>query len=101
MPCFSVNRKQMNRGCPNGYGYWLIEEFMFSDSCFGRAEFCYDICGIETREVCNAEVNELVIFDDDGNEVTLSDEDRKQAEAVALEAFKECHEAIIEHVYTP
>lgn len=102
MPSFAVNRKQMNRGCGNGSGRWLFEEFMFSDSVFGRVEIEYTPNHYIEREdrwteIDDAQVASLVVFDDDGNDVPLIPDDYARLSQIAIEAFVAVREDVIEY----
>lgn len=103
MPSFAVNRKQMNRGCGNGSGRWLFEEFMFSDCVFGRVEIEYTPAGSldedkwKVIEILMPEVKSLVVFDDDGNDVPLSPEDYARLSQIAIEAFVAVRDDVIDY----
>lgn len=103
MPSFAVNRKQMNRGCGNGSGRWLFEEFMWSDSVFGRVEIEYSVKHVnipheELLTECNdVEVTYLVVYDDDGNEVPVSPDDYARLSQVAIEAFVAVRDDVIDY----
>lgn len=88
---FAINRKLMNNGTGDQSGSWTFEEFMFADSVFGRATVLYDPVMVkETGEfvfLCRR-VDDLVVFDDDGNEVSISPDLRHELEQVVLEAFE-------------
>lgn len=104
MPSFAVNRKQMNRGCPNGSGRWLFEEFMWSDSGFGRVEIEYTPRHFKlpgergwTIELDDAQVASLVVFDDDGNDVPVSPDDYAKLSQIAIEAFVAVRDDVIDY----
>lgn len=92
MAGFAINRKDQNKGVHNGRGLWLFEEFMFADSVFGRSTVRYrsvharDEIG-RTCYICSPAIEDLVIFDDDGNDIPLDDATRKEAAEMVLEAF--------------
>lgn len=106
MPSFAVNRKQMNRGCGNGSGRWLFEEFMISDSVFGRVEIEYRVSHYKeihmdrterVTEIDDVQVASLVVYDDDGNEVPVSPEDYAKLSQIAIEAFVEVRDDVIDY----
>lgn len=110
MALFAVNRKTQNRGCGDGSGRWLFEEFMFNDSSFGKAAVEYGFSShpippadrtlhgpiFEPEIHDGAEVVECVVFDDDGNEITVSAEDLDVLKKFVLEAFEDDKDNVIE-----
>lgn len=97
MPCFAVNRKDMNIGCGDGSGKWLFEEFMLSDSVFGRALVQYtpelqverDNGRVISShfEISDPVVTEMVVFDDDGEDIPLNENQQAEMRAMVLGAF--------------
>ena len=104
MPAFAVNRKEMNRGCGDTSGRWLFEEFMFADNVFGSAavEYQFQYHRPDRRddklfgpggnngevEIWEPVVKDVVVVDDDGNAIPLSDDAVRELEAIVLEAFE-------------
>lgn len=109
---FAVHRKEMNKGCPDGTGRWLFEEFMFGDSVFGRAEVTYDFSitihphpydpsrPADRTEVIvkNPTVADVVVFDDGGNVIPLTLEQVEELKKIVLEAFRDVEADVVSHV---
>jgi len=111
MGSFAVNRFNVNKGTGLKPGFWYFEEFYFADSVFGTATVSYDcrcrrLHGSEVAEgdlgkpyeleIVDPGVLELKVFDDDGNEITISDDDRIVLNKVVLDAFKEREHSVME-----
>lgn len=111
MGSFAVNRFNVNKGTGLKPGLWNFEEFMFQDSVFGMATVKY-VC--ESRklnrseiaegdcsrpyelEISDPTVVELKVFDDDGDEIPLSEQTREKLGMSVLDAFAAIGEEVID-----
>lgn len=111
MGSFAVNRFAMNKGTGIRPGVWFFEEFMFSDSVFGKATVKY-LC--DARKLTKAEIAEgdrskpyeleiseplvvgLEVFDDDGNSVPMTAAAAELCKAEVLDAFAAAEDRVLE-----
>lgn len=106
------NRQFENTGNGLESGVWLFEQFVMMENVMFEAKVSYSVAnnsetirgggpgGIDlyfaSYDVEDAEVFDIIICDDEGNQLTPSDEDLAAMKAAVLEAFANVHDAVIE-----
>lgn len=102
---FAVNRKVACVGCGVRSGQWIFEEFMFTDSILGEAVVSYEckfhrpdkrddaILGFGQNngelEIWDAKVFSVKVFNDDGDEMPLTEDDKLACSKMVLGRFGE------------
>jgi hypothetical protein len=102
---FAVNRKVACTGCGVKSGQWIFEEFMFTDGILGEAVVSYEakwngpyikrdrLLGIGERdgemEIFDAKMVSVKVFNDDGDEMPLTEDDVLACSKMVLGRFAE------------
>ena len=102
---FAVNRKVACVGCGMKSGQWIFEEFMFTDGILGEAVVSYEwkwnrpdkrddaFFGIGQNtgefEIWDAKVVSVKVFNDDGDEMPLTEDDVLACSKMVLGRFGE------------
>lgn len=102
---FAVNRKVACVGCGSQSGQWLFEEFMFTDGILGEAVVSYEakwngpyikrdrLLGFGERdgemEIWDAKIFSVKVFNDDGDEMPLTEDDKLACSKMVLGRFGE------------
>lgn len=106
-----IHRKEANHGTGAEPGLWVFEEFMFEDAILGMAKVRYtcrcrrlapaeraegDLGKPYQLEIVDPVVSEVHVYDDDGEEVPVPDEELVILQEAVLTAFRDREEDVLE-----